>query len=321
MAIDEDGTDFSYFASVYFGSKRTMMFMLVDSGAANTWVMGSNCTSDACNKHNTFGPADSATFQSIGDHFNLTYGTGTVSGNTINDTMEIAGISIPLSFGMASTTSDDFLDYPMDGILGLGRSASNTMKFPTVMQAMKASDKLPANVFGVNIQRQSDGSMDGELSFGAPDEAKFTGELSFSHTVPDGKYWEIPIDDASYQGNRCKFTGKSAVIDTGTTYILLPPDDAKSLHSQIPGSSQDGELFHVPCSLKEPIQIFISGVPYNITPADFIGKQLKGGSLCESNIIGMQAFEEGQWLLGDVFLKNVYTLFDIDRNRIGMHKS
>ena len=76
IAIDEDGTDFSYFASVYFGSKKTMMYMLIDTGAANTWVMGSNCSSAACQKHNLFGPADSDSFATTEDTFNLTYGTG-----------------------------------------------------------------------------------------------------------------------------------------------------------------------------------------------------------------------------------------------------
>ena len=322
IAIDEDGTDFSYFASLYFGSQNTMMYMLIDTGAANTWVMGSNCTSAACQKHNSFGPADSATFKSTGQTFNLTYGTGSVSGLTVNDTVKIAEMSVPLSFGAASTTSDDFLEYPMDGILGLGRAASNTMQYPTAMEAIKATEALPANLFGVMLQRDSDGSTNGELNFGAPDTSQYTGDLSFSDTVSNGKLWEIPVDDAAFNGQKCKFTGKSAVVDTGTTFVLLPPDDSKVFHSQIPQSVQDSEIFHLPCSTKEPLQIIISGVSYNITSKDYIGKPVKGGSMCESNIIGRQAFDsDDQWLLGDVFLKNVYTVFDFDKDRIGTLKS
>lgn len=315
--IYEDGTDFSYFTPVSFGSRNTLMYMLVDTGAANTWVMGSSCSTEACKKHNTFGEQDSITFKPTGDVFNLTYGTGSVSGATVNDTVNIAGMSIPLSFGAASTTSNDFLDYPMDGILGLGRSASNTMQFPTVMEAIMGSKELPANLFGVNLQRNSDGSTDGELSFGAPDKTKYHGDLSFTDTVSDGKLWEIPLDDAGFEGKFCKFTGKSAVVDTGTTFMLLPPDDSKQLHSQIPQSQQEGAIFKIPCSTEQPVQIIISGVSYNITPKDYIGNPINGGSLCESNIIGKQAFGPDKWLLGDVFLKNVYTVFDFDKNRIG----
>lgn len=293
------------------------MYMLVDTGAANTWVMGSNCTTEACQKHNRFGEEDSSTFKSTGDIFNLTYGTGSVSGTTVNDTVQIAGMSIPLLFGAASTTSVDFLDYPMDGILGLGRSASNIMPFPTVMEAIMSTKILQSNVFGVNLQRESDGSTNGELNFGSPDTARYTGDLSYTDTTSDGKMWEIPIDDAGFNGHLCKFSGKSAVIDTGTTFMLLPPDDSKQLHLQIPQAQQNDEIFYVPCSTKEPIQVVISGVSYNITPADYIGKAVKDGDLCESNIIGRQAFGADQWLLGDVFLKNVYTVFDFDKDRIG----
>lgn len=52
--------------------------------------MRANCTSDACEKHNTFGDEDSNTLKATGSTFNLTYGTGFVSGVTVNDTVEIA---------------------------------------------------------------------------------------------------------------------------------------------------------------------------------------------------------------------------------------
>ena len=90
IAVDEDGTDFSYFTAIRFGSSRKLMYMLIDTGAANTWIMGANCTSETCEKHNTFGDKDSDTLKSTGNAFNLTYGTGSVSGMTVNDTAEIA---------------------------------------------------------------------------------------------------------------------------------------------------------------------------------------------------------------------------------------
>ena len=226
-------------------------------------------------------------------------------------------MSIPLSFGAASDTSDDFLSYPMDGILGLGRSASNAMEYPTAIEAIRKTGLLQSNIFGIHLQRFSDGHIDGELNFGAPDTSRYTGELSYTDTVADGAMWEVPLDDASYDGNLCKFSGKSAILDTGTSYVLLPLDDAKQLHAQIPRSESDGETFNIPCLTSIPIQIIISGVEYNISTEDYIGSPVEGGDLCTSNIIGRQPFGSDQWLLGDVFLKNVYTVFDFDKSRIG----
>ena len=226
-------------------------------------------------------------------------------------------MSVPLSFGAASITSDDFLMYPMDGILGLGRPASNTMDYPTAMEAIQATGSLDYNMFGVHLQRNGDGSTDGELNFGAPDSSKYTGELAYTDTHPGGRMWEIPLDDASFDNKAYNFRGKSAILDTGTSYILIPPDDAQRLHEQIPQSEQDGETFNIPCSTSIPLQIIISNTAYNISTDDYVGHPVKGSNLCTSSIIGRQAFGPDQWLLGDVFLKNVYTVFDFDKNRIG----
>lgn len=59
VAVDQDGTDFSYMVTVTFGTSSEEYYMLLDSAASNTWVMGGDCTSDVCNAHNTFGNGDS----------------------------------------------------------------------------------------------------------------------------------------------------------------------------------------------------------------------------------------------------------------------
>lgn len=295
------------------------MYMLVDTGAANTWVMGSECKSQVCTQHSTMGPSDSTSLEVSSDAFELTYGTGSVSGFTANDTVKIAGVSISLPFGLASEVSDDFSTYPMDGILGLGPPSSKSMDFPTAMETIQKTKALSSNLFGVNLQRARDGSTDGELSFGAPDGAKFQGDLSYSGLVSGASMWEIPIDDAKVNGKWCDLIGKTAIIDTGTSFMLLPPSDAKQLHSQIPGSQGDSETFNIPCASQTPVQLVFSGVPYPISPADYVGDPITdGSSTCTSNIVGRRPFgPDTQWLVGDVFLKNVYSVFDYDEKRVG----
>jgi len=61
--VDQDGTDFSYFASFTFGSSQETYYMLLDSGASDSWVMGADCTAEACNAHNTLGSSDSKTLK------------------------------------------------------------------------------------------------------------------------------------------------------------------------------------------------------------------------------------------------------------------
>lgn len=317
MAINEDGTDYSYFSTVNFGSSGVSLNMLVDTGAANTWVMGSDCKSKACLAHNTFGRANSGTLQVTNTPWNVTYGTGQVGGVVVNDTISMAGFTLPLAFGSASVTSNDFMTYPMDGILGLGRPKSNVMGVPTVMEALDSAHLLKAKLLGVNLQRNVDGATDGEVNFGTVDSSKFTGDLSYTTSVSNDGLWEVPVDDAGVDNQGLKFTGKTAIIDTGTSFVLMPPDDAKKLLTQIPKAEPSGETFHIPCATTAAIQFTFSGVTYNVSTKDYLGKSIDGGSMCASNIIGRQTFGANQWLMGDAFLKNVYTVFDFTQNRIG----
>lgn len=59
VGVDQDGSDYSYMASIQFGSSKDNYHLLLDSAASNTWVMSAECTTDVCSKHNTLGPEDS----------------------------------------------------------------------------------------------------------------------------------------------------------------------------------------------------------------------------------------------------------------------
>ncbi len=321
MAVDQDGQDYSYFSTLKFGSSGKELYMLVDTGAANTWVMGSDCATEACEVHNTFGKSDSSTLKVSQDKWSIAYGTGSVSGVVVNDTVAFAGFKLDLGFGSATTTSDDFKTYPMDGILGLGRPKSNHLGVPTVMEALEDAKLLKANLFGVNLQRNADGATDGEVNFGAVDTSKFKGDLAYTDSVSTDGLWEIPVDDAGVDDKGAGITGRTAILDTGTSFVLMPPADAKKLHALIPGSQPDGaENWKIPCSSTVSVQFTFSGKSYDVSHKDYVGTpDPADAKLCESNIIGHRAFGATQWLLGDVFLKNVYSVFDFDKDRIGEH--
>ena len=288
----------------------------MDTGATNTWIMGSDCTSVACSTHNTFGTDNSNTLKVTQKPFNLSYGTGSVKGVLVSDTLSFAGKSISMSFGSASSTSDDFNNYPMDGILGLGRTGANQMGVSTFLETVNAANLFSDNIFGVNLDREADGNADGEINFGSPDTTKYIGDLTYT-TVSNNEFWQIPVDDVIVNGVPCKITGNTAIIDTGTTYMLLPPNDAKQIHAQIPGSTLTGELYNFPCNTIDSVQIVFSGIAYNISSKDYVGRSMTGTDLCVSNIISSQALGADEWLIGDTFLKNVYSVFDSDKGRIG----
>lgn len=315
-AIDQDGNDFSYFAMVQVGSQKQKMRMLLDTGGSDSWVFSSDCSSTACKQHDSFGEDASDTLQITNTAWTVQYGTGTVNGLVGWDTITIADLTVNMTFGLASKASDDFLSYPMDGLLGLSRSNDTGFGTPTFMDFVQKGNMLDSNIVGFSLSRGSDDDQDGTVTFGGVDESKLDGNITYTNTVSSSNRWEIPVDDVTVDGQACNFTGKGAIIDTGTSYMMLPPDDAKTVHSLIPGATSSGKNFVLPCDSNAEIRITFSGVSYNISPKDYVGQ--KAGNNCVSTIVGYQSFGDDEWLVGDVFLKNVYSVFDYDNNRIGL---
>lgn len=314
--INQDGTDYSYFATVLVGSNGTPLEMLLDTGAGSSWVMGSMCTAKPCTQHKTFGPDDSDTYTPLdGEWFSVQYGTGQAGGLLANDTITIAGLKLEMTLGIANSTSNDFSSYPMDGILGL--SQLQTSGQPSFIQTLVAAQLLQSNVFGISISRSSDGPNHGEINFGAPDTSRYSGSLSYTDVTSNGgSDWALPMDSIGWAGQDSGVNGRTAYLDTGTSFIFCPADDAKALHALIPGSEvqSDGSTYHVPCDTTDAVQVTFSGVSYNISSRDWVGPSTNG--VCTSNIYGQPVVDDG-WLMGDTFLKNVYALFDIDQNRVG----
>jgi hypothetical protein len=208
----------------------------------------------------------------------------------------------------------------MDGILGIGRGVDTEegVDAPQVMDSLKDESLIGSKLYGIHLSRSKDGLNDGELNLGEANKDRYSGDLNWIDCVPnDTGFWEIPIDDATVNGKTLGLSGKKGIMDTGTSYILMPPADALAIHSQISGYIQSGETFSLPCDTKVPLQFVFGKTGYNISTSDWLGGKLDSG-LCRSNIVGRQTFNESQWLIGDVFLKNVYSVFDFEESRVGL---
>lgn len=312
QGVDQDGTDYSYFVEVQIGSEGKTMYMLIDTGAGSSWVMGHSCTSEACGLHNTFGPDDSKSLETTDKKFSIAYGSGKVSGLLARDTITVAGMDIEYQFGLADTTSDQFLQFAFDGILGLAMNKGANENF---LASVEAADVLDKNIFCIALNRASDGSNEGEISFGSPNEDKYTGKISYT-SLGEGDEWAIKNDDMGYNGKKAGIGGLRSYIDTGTSFMFGPADAVEKLHSIIPGAkSTDGTTYTVPCDSNGDLTVTFSGVDYTISSKDWVSPKNKAGE-CTSNVYGYEVVE-GAWLLGDTFIKNVYTVFDKDSRRIG----
>ncbi|CAE7193673.1 hypothetical protein CFE70_007243 [Pyrenophora teres f. teres 0-1] len=323
VAIDQDGKDISYMVAVSFGDSKEEYHMLLDSAASNTWVMGQDCSTDACKMHNLFGKGDSSSLKTTTEPFSITYGTGSSSGNLATDTLHLGSLSPTLTFGLATNVSSEFRSYPMDGILGLGRGTSSpstaSSETPQIMDILTTTSLINSKIYALHLPRGS--ALDGELNLGSINTERFSGSINYTPCIPSSTgFWEIPLSAASVDGADVALAGsRTAIIDTGTSFILLPPADALVLHQKIKGYSQKGETFFIPCDTTAVMQFSFNKQTYNISTADWVGEKVDAeGKICRSNVVGRKTFGETQWLVGDTFLKNVYTVFDFEKSRVGL---
>lgn len=296
------------------GSGGQAFYLLCDTGAGSTWIMGSDCESTACKDHTTWSSSRSTTFTATGDTFSIAYGTGSVAGSIAQDSVTIGSVKVDMKFGLANVTSDDFNHFAFDGILGLSMASGSSDNY---LQTIKSDKVLKSNVFSVDLNRNSDGSNTGELTFGGTDPKKYTGAVTYTpvNSAANGD-WAIPLGDMAYDGTKAGIANRLAYIDTGTTYAFAPSKDVAALHKLIPGAnSTDGTTYTAPCDSKQPIVVTFSGVDHNISVKDWLSSPSSSG-VCTSNIYGQEVVS-GAWLLGDVFLKNVYAVFDADASQIG----
>jgi cathepsin D len=271
---------------VEFGTNSKKFILVIDTGSSDTWIPSDRCKSRACKIHKTYGSKDSSTLVTSQRTFDIRYGSGEIEGTVVTDTMKFAGFEMKHSFGVATTVSDDFIYFPIDGIMGLGFNNASQQRVPTIMDALVDKGFIEDKLFGIALARSTDEVNDGVINFGMIDSSLFEGEVKFSPSVSKDGLWEIEVDGVAIDGAPVGFGARTAVIDSGTSLILIPPQDAHKLHSKIPGAQTNGETFAVPCDTTSNIEFTFGGVTYKIPPKDYVGSPITSeGEICISTII------------------------------------
>jgi hypothetical protein len=322
--------DIGYTATLQIGTPPRDFKLLMDSGSADMWVGGEQCksqTGGGCGNHTFLGAKSSSSFKSLGKNFQVTYGTGRVTGDIITDDVTIAGLKLPAhTFGVATLESVEFSgnDTPFDGLVGLAKSTLANQKVDTPPESLAKAGLIQSAITSYKISRLADGKNDGEITFGGIDESKIDPATLVTITnVNANGFWEVPFT-ASVNGKDLGLTGRTAILDTGTSLILAPPADAQALHAQIPGAKADAQGgFTIPCTTNTQISFSMGGQNFAIDSRDLLFVPVSQNNLqgdCVSGIMSGQIGGAQQWLVGDVFLKNAYFSHDVNKNTISLAK-
>jgi len=332
LGLNIEGPDVGYLATVQLGTPPTNYLILMDSGSADFWVAGEACQSTAggdCGNHETLGATSSSSFVASDTPFQVTYGTGSVQGDIIQDDVSIAGLTLSAhTFGVTTEETPDFADdtVPFDGLMGLAQSTLSEQQTPTPVESLASNGLISDAITSYKISRAADDLNDGEITFGALDPSKF--DASTLTTIPNVNtqgFWEGNLDAVTVDGQDTGLQGRTAILDTGTTLIVAPVADATAVHALITGSTSDGQGgFTVPCTFNQSVALTFGGTVFAIEPQDIAVQPVDANDPtgdCTSGISGGSfGTSDTEWLVGDVFIKNAYYSTDVGKNQISLAK-
>ncbi|XP_067626226.1 lysosomal aspartic protease-like [Eurosta solidaginis] len=313
--------DDSYYGTISIGTPPQNFQVLFDTGSSNLWVPRAPCASTdlACQDHNTYNASASSTYRPNGKRFSIQYGTGSLSGYLVQDTVNFNGLVITgQTFAVAtSEPGNTFVDAEFDGIIGMGYRQLAVDNVVPPFYHLYMQGLIAEPVFAFYLTRNGTSSQGGELTLGGIDRNHFIGELTYVPVSTEG-YWQFYMDWVSIDES-LSCTDCSAIADTGTSLLGVPSEIYEGVQNAI-GAQSDGQGdYFVDCSTVRnlPVVTFsISGTPFKLTSAHYIVEveDDNGDVLC------MSAFDDAGasfWILGDVFIGKFYTVFDLGKNQVG----
>jgi len=322
-----------YYGEIGLGTPEQTFTVVFDTGSSNLWVPSTHCRSIACFLHKKYDSKLSETYVKNGTDFAIQYGSGALEGFISHDKLTLGDLVID-NQGFAESTKEPGLTFAMarfDGILGLGYDTISVQKVvPPFFNAVdQGLVKEPVIGVWLNKAEGNDDSEGGSITFGGIDKSHIDGEITYSPVIRKG-YWEVELEDVTMNGEKIGVTTRRAAIDTGTSLFAIPVNEADIINKRIGAVKQNSGQYMVDCSTLSSlpnIELTFNGRTFSLTPQQYVlevGGGLFGGeSQCISGFMGIDipAPAGPLWIVGDVFLRIYYTIYDLGNNRVGFAKA
>lgn len=325
--IIKDYSNAQYYGVVEIGTPPQSFQVIFDTGSSNLWVPKVGCTHCGLpfiSHKSKYDDSKSSTYVTDGSDFEIMYGSGSVSGFfsrddvTLGDdilikNVEFAEVADAGGLGMAYSIGK------FDGILGMGFTSISVGGVPTIFEEAIKQNAVDQPVFAFYLGDNEDG----ELTFGGYDSAKFEGDLKYVD-LEAATYWEIALDSieaGSYKKDSSD--GKiTAIVDSGTSLMTGPRAEVTKLAAAVGATANLVGEYTIDCA-KVPdlpdVVFTVGGTEYSIPGEKTV---LKAGNTCLFAFMALDIPAPGpQWIMGDVFMREYYTVFNYHDKTIGFAKA
>nr|CAI9705243.1 unnamed protein product [Rangifer tarandus platyrhynchus] len=306
-----------YVGNITIGTPPQKFQILFDTGSSNLWVPSMLCTSRFCSSHVLFRHLESSTYQPTNKTFIINYLSGRMKGVIARDTVRIGDlVSTNQQFGLSMEISRN-KEVPFDGVLGLGYPKFSFSGVIPIFDNLKNQGAISEPVFAFYLSK---GNPEGSVvMFGGVDTSYYHGTLNWVPLIEAGR-WCVHMDRISMnrQVIACN-DGCEVIVDTGTSLILGPRRMVDNVLRLI-GAKPQGSEHYVSCSAVNTlpsIDFTINGINYPVPAQAYTIKGSDGNCYITFKQIPANTPRE-TWILGDVFLRLYFSVFDRGNDRIGL---
>uniref|UniRef100_A0A0D6R3N4 Peptidase A1 domain-containing protein n=1 Tax=Araucaria cunninghamii TaxID=56994 RepID=A0A0D6R3N4_ARACU len=339
ITADDQQMDSLWTCAVQVGTPAQTVNLDFDSGSSDLWVKSTELPESTVSKERTagvaiFDPDQSTTFEKMPESsWQIQYGDGsTASGNVGTDVLHLGNITVTgQAIEYATQMSDQFVNEPSSGLLGLAWGSINTVKpepVKTPLENMILQDDIPKDselftVYLGSIKDQADPD-GGEsfFTFGAIDQDmvdRSGQEISWAPIDNSQGFWTYQSSSMTVNGNEVSTPNNTAIMDTGTTLSLVDDDVLQQIYSQVSGArydeTQQGWLIPTADVKSRPDVTFAIGDKQFTIEKEQMAFQEVDDTMSYGAIQsrGSLPFD----IMGDTMLVCIYCVFDAGQQRIG----
>jgi hypothetical protein len=251
------------------------------------------------------------------------YGSGPVSGFMSKEQVNVGSLKVTdQDFAEIDNAKGLGLAYSVgkfDGIMGLGWPSISVNGVDTVFENMVLQKAVDQPVFSFYLGD----SKPGELLIGGIDKTHYTGELTYIPLTSE-TYWETKLDSITTGGSSIT-TATKVIVDSGTSILAGPSADVKALAAKVGAKPffLNPKEYTISCSkisTLPDIEVTMSGQKFTLSGKDYV---INSGLICLFGFTGIDvpAPHGPLWIMGDVFMRKYYTVFDWGQKRLGIAPS
>ena len=338
---------------VHLGSKLQTLKILLNTGDSNSWIRNITCK-DCSEAYNPFDPYASITYKDLGvnitSNFSKTINfklNGTLSQDNITflETGKLPEFQFSLVNWMERT-----INKVLDGSLGLGIPTEEN-KSRNFMYNLSKNKIIDSNIFSLSLITSLTSS---SITLGGYDSSIVTNSSKINYcnvddSEPSRSSWGCKFNQIKFSNNTFNKSidiSRTLVFDSVSTLITIPKKDFILFKDYIFRDDNDCQyfgdnLFHCTCNNNDYIDNFA------FPKLEFIFNRSKGDNennsndvtklymdssdyilmdtdilLPESNCImgiRLRYDDSDEWIVGNNFLKNYYTIFNYDNKTIGFY--